>query len=443
MVQLCYILLVLITAYVVGISIAIVRRTKSLVLVVPIAVMYFWSIYGAWSFIPLKLSRGSVFYEDMMFPVNIDGNYFMMLFYYSLFIVVFCLFLYSHAKRPSLLNNMSNSQYFAYRETIESLAGSMRYNIVLYILLGVFVLSSYQDIIAAMTSNMSAYSLSRFSSTVKNGSLIQFCGDTFTYLAIPILFSRNHRMRKNIVIFLFSVYFLINFLLGNRNILLCDLVIAALLLSQMRGLKSVTKVKYIVIAVVVFTFIQFISFVRGNSVNDVLAGGQNFSFGEIFLSATQSSEQYAAQMSMYGVEKFDVPITYGKGVLYFISTFIPQFVGIERPERMYHYYIQHTVHHSLDMGVTIHHATAWYLDFGVIGILLGALLWAYVLVYLYKRRARFLYLYGAIIFSAVSIQMIRDSGIESYKGGLILNTIIPMLAIYFCTKKNYRRVCRH
>lgn len=439
MVQLCYILLVLITVYVIGISIAIVRRTKSLVLAIPIAVMYFWSIFGAWSFIPLKLSGGSVFYEDMLFAVNIDGNYLMMLFYYSLFIVVFSLFLYSYAKRPSFLNNTSISQYLAYREIIESLAGSMQYNIVLYILLGVFVLSSYQDIIAAMTSNMSAYSLSRFSSTVSNGSLVQFCGDTFTYLAIPILFANKHKLKKNIVIILFSVYFIINFLLGNRNILLCDLVIAALLLSQLRGLKSVLKIKYVIIAIVAFSLIQFISFVRGYSINDVLARQQSFSVGEILLSATQSSEQYAAQMSMYGVEKFEVPITYGNGVSYFISTFIPQFVGLERPERLYHYYIQHTVHNSLDMGVTIHHATAWYLDFGVIGIILGALLWAYVLVYLYRRRSRFLYLYGAIIFSAVSIQMIRDSGIESYKGGLILNTIIPMLVIYFCTKKNYKR----
>ena len=80
MVQLCYILLVLITVYVIGISIAIVRRTKSLVLAIPIAVMYFWSIFGAWSFIPLKMSGGNVFYEDMMFAVNIDGHYFMMLY---------------------------------------------------------------------------------------------------------------------------------------------------------------------------------------------------------------------------------------------------------------------------------------------------------------------------------------------------------------------------
>ena len=440
MVSLCYILLVLITVYVVWISLAIVKRSGSLIPVVPIAVMYFWSIFGAWSFIPLKMSGGSIFYEDILFTVNIDGNYFAMLCYYSLFIVVFSLFLFNYAKKTILFKRLATTQHLGYREPIESLAGSIRYNLVLYIMLGVFVLFSYQDIIAAMTSNMSAYSLSRFSSTVKNGSLIQFCGDTFSYLAIPILFSNKHEVRKRIVVVLFAVYFIINFLLGNRNILLCDLVIVALLLSQLKGLKSVLKIKYVLIAIVAFSLIQFITFVRGSSINDVLAGQQNFNFWEIFLSATQSSEQYAAQISMYGVEKYDVPITYGKGVVYFVSTFIPQFVGLERPERLYHYYIQHTVHGTLKMGVTMHHATAWYLDFGVIGIILGALLWAYVLVYLYKRKSRFLYLYGAIIFSAVSIQMIRDNGIESYKGGLILNTIIPMLVIYFCAKKNYRRI---
>lgn len=435
MVGLCYILLVIITVYVAGVSLAIVKRTDSLILVVPIAVMYFWSIFGAWSFIPLKLSGGSIFYEDMLFSVSIDEHYFMMLLYYSFFIIVFSTFILTHTKRRNLVSIKNNGSY---RDVIESLAGNANYNLIVYLFLAVFLLSSYKDIYAAMTSNMSAYSLSRFSSTVANGSLVMFCGDTFTYLAIPILFSRNNRLRRSIIIGLFAIYFLFNFLLGNRNILLCDFVILIILYSQLKGLKSVLKIKNVVIAILLFSMIQFISFVRGSSVNDIIAGHDAFRMRDIFISTMQSSEQYAAQISMYGVHKYDVPVTYGKGVLYFVSTFIPQFVGLERPERLYHYYIQNTVHNTLDMGVTLHHATAWYLDFGIIGIILGALLWGYVLIYLYKRRSRFVYLYGAIIFSAVSIQMIRDSGMESYKGGLILNTIIPMLIIYFCTKRSIK-----
>lgn len=436
MVSLCYILLVLITIYVVWISLAIVKRSGSLIPVVPIAVMYFWSIFGAWSWIPLKLSGGSYFYEDLLFTVNIDGNYFLMLLYYSLFIVFFSLFVLNHIKRNKK-QVVENSLF--YRDEIEKLAGNHPYNVILYLLFGVFVLSSYRDIIAAMSGNVSAYSLSRFDSTVKNGSLIQFCGDTFTYLAIPILFAKNHRFRRNSVMVLFGLYFLFNFLLGNRNILLCDLVIVAVLYTQLNGLKSALKPRNIVLVAVFFFMIQIISFVRGMSVNEIVKGTQSIGIEEVFVSASQSSEQYAAQISMYGVLKYDVPITYGKGVLYFVSTFIPQFVGIERPERLYQYYIQNTVHGKLDMGVTMHHATAWYLDFGVVGIILGALLWGYVLMYLYRRKRKFLYLYGAIIFSAVSIQMIRDGGIESYKGGLILNTIIPMLIIYLCTRKQLRR----
>lgn len=433
MVGLCYILLVLITVYVVGVSLAIVKRTDSLILVVPIAVMYFWSIFGAWSFIPMKLAGGGIFYEDMLFTVGIDEHYFMMLLYYSFFIIIFSTYILTHTNRRNLVGIKNNDSY---HDVIEFLAGNANYNLIIYILLAVFLLSSYKDIYAAMTSNMSAYSLSRFSSTVANGSLVMFCGDTFTYLSIPVLFSRRHRLRRNIVIGLFAIYFLFNFLLGNRNILLCDFVILIILYSQLKGLKSVLKIKNVVIAVLLFSMIQFISFVRGSSVNEIMASRGAYSLSDIFVSTMQSSEQYAAQISMYGVHKYDVPVTYGKGVLYFFSTFIPQFVGLERPERLYHYYIQNTVHNTLDMGVTLHHATAWYLDFGIIGIILGALLWGYVLIYLYKRRSSFVYLYGAIIFSAVSIQMIRDSGLESYKGGLILNTIIPMLIIYFCTKRS-------
>ena len=260
MVGLCYVLLVLITVYVVWVSITIVKRTDSLILVVPIAVMYFWSIFGAWSFIPMKLSGGGIFYEDMLFTVNIDEHYFMMLLYYSLFIVVFSTFILAHAKRKSFVNIQSNESY---RDVIESVAGNGIYNLIIYVLLSVFLLSSYKDIYAAMTSNMSAYSLSRFSSTVANGSLVMFCGDTFTYLAIPVLFSRKHRIRRNIVIALFAIYFIFNFLLGNRNILLCDFVILIILYSQLKGLKSVLKIKNVIIAVLLFSMIQFISFVRG------------------------------------------------------------------------------------------------------------------------------------------------------------------------------------
>ena len=58
---------------------------------------------------------------------------------------------------------------------------------------------------------------------------------------------------------------------------------------------------------------------------------------------------------------------------------------------------------------------------------------------MYKRRTRFVYFFGTIIFSSISIQMIRDGGIESYKGGLLLATIVPMLIVYCCInrKKNY------
>lgn len=437
MVGIIYTLLITVTIYLIIVSVMMIKKTNSLIPVVPIAVMYFWSLYGAWDWIPMKLSGGSNFYESLLFIVNIDEYYFLSLLNYSIFIVLFATYILVKIKRQKCTTNKVyvNNYY----DVIDSLITNKLYNIILCVLLGMFAILSYRDISAAIAGQVSAYQLSRFNSAMGvSGSLVQFVGDTFLYLSIPLLFSNYHK-RKIIVITMVIIYFIVNFLLGNRNILLCGMVIGIILYSEFYGLKNTFKLRNIVLGLCIFGSIQLISFVRGISIDAVLDGKVDINMLNVLSSASKSSEKYAAQISMYGVLKNDVPLTYGTSVEYLISTFIPQFVGLDRPPRIYDHYVTHTVYGKPDIGVTIHHATAWYLNFGFIGIVFGALLWGYVLMYMYKRRTRFVYFFGTIIFSSISIQMIRDGGIESYKGGLLLATIVPMLIVYCCInrKKNY------
>lgn len=433
MVVIIYTLLIVVTIYLIIISVMMIKKSHSLIPVVPIAVMYFWSLYGAWDWIPMKLSGGSNFYENLLFIVNIDEYYFLSLLYYSIFIVLFSTYILIKVKHQKCIN--MHSIICNYKNVIDSLATNKLYNIILYVLLGIFTILSYRDISAAMAGQVSAYQLSRFNSAMGvSGSLVQFLGDTFLYLSIPLLFS-NYKKRKIIIITMVILYFIVNFLLGNRNILLCGMVIGIILYSEFYGLKNTFKLKNIVLGLFIFASIQLISFVRGISIDAVLDGKVDINMLNVLSSASKSSEKHAAQISMYGVLKNDVPFTYGSSVEYLLSTFIPKFVGLDRPPRIYDHYVTHTVYGKPDIGVTIHHATAWYLNFGFLGIVIGAFLWGYVLMYMYKRRIRFVYFFGSIIFSSISIQMIRDGGIESYKGGLLLATIIPMLIVYYCTNR--------
>lgn len=423
-VSLCYLLLFSITLYVILVIVKLFKRSRSLIPLIPIIIIYLWSIYGAWTWIPFKLGGGRYFYEDMLFTVNIDDYYFQSLLYYSIFIIVFC--------TCELLNitNYRNYSKKNYIEVIERLSKSVGYHIVVFALLGVFLFFSYRDISLAMNSGVSAYGLSRFDSSIGGlSSLVMFCGDTFVYLSIPLLFSTSKKKKVPIFIF-FAIYFIFNFLLGNRNVLLCGLIAIALLYTELNGVKKALKLKNLIIAFILLLSIQLISIFRGMTTDAMLTGNTDITVSEIIMSMLSSSEFYAAQMSMYGVLKFDVDFTWGSSILFLISTLIPTFIGIVRPDSIYMYYVKGTVGHRPEYGVTINHATGWYLNFGIVGLILGAWVWASILRFFLKRKNKFIYLYGAILFSSVSIQMIR-SGMEAYKGVLLLDTLIPIFIIWY------------
>lgn len=440
-ITLCYIVLVVITLYTVRSSITIFKNCHSLIPVVPIVIMYMWSIYGSWSWIPFRLSGGETDFEALMYRVNIDEYYLLSLVLYSLFIFVFVSVELSYVKRyRKRFIVWSNPD--VYKTFIERLSNNRLYNLISYSLLFVFLFLSYRDIIAAMRSGVSAYLLSRFDSTTTGiNSLINFCGETYAYMVLPIFFSSQTK-KKLLPMITFGLYFLFNFMLGNRNILLTSLVIVVLLYAELYGIKKALKPRNIFIAAALLLGIQLISFLRGLSVADIVSSKQEFTFGNLLMSLFSSSEFYSAQFSLYGLLKYDVGFTYGSSILFLISTLVPSFLGVPRPQAIYDYYVLGTTHQIPEFGVTIHHASAWYLNFGILGIILGALLWAYVLKFLFIRKKYFIYMYGAILFSANSIPMIRGGGLEIYKGCLLLCTIIPMVLIYFSRVK-FKRAAIH
>ena len=202
---------------------------------------------------------------------------------------------------------------------------------------------------------MSAYSVSRFeSSTGSKESLAQFLGNIFTYLAIPLLFSNGNKFRKSLILGCFGVFYLFNLALGNRSILLMGMSAGLMLYCEIFGTKKLLRARNIGLGLLLFAIIHFISMIRGHNINDILSGDFEFNLLEVFSSASESSEKDAAQISMYGVLKYDVPFTFGTSVLFLISTIIPSFVGLYRPPRIYEHYVANTIPGGVDIGVTIH-----------------------------------------------------------------------------------------
>jgi hypothetical protein len=102
----------------------------------------------------------------------------------------------------------------------------------------------------------------------------------------------------------------------------------------------------------------------------------------------------------------------------------------------------HFVNPDTYQGFTIHHATAWYLNFGVIGIILGAILLGMIWVYFYNKFIslegvkskfmRFIFILGPGIMVAQIPSLIRG-GPEGYKALLFEGFLIPVFMIFIAT----------
>lgn len=421
-----------ITAYVVIVSYHLAKKSSSLIPVVPIAAMYYWSLFGVWSWIPMKLRGGSSYIETVLIPVNIDDIYFLSVLYYSIFIIIFATLECHMIKRwcKTRVNHQDLSDM--YMGEIQKLSRNKWFNVFLLSILVCFVYTWLKDLSAAFSSGESAYKVSRWESSTGAGEyLSMFLGNLFFSLAIPMLFIPRHNKKRLLYAAMVLVYFGMNFLLGNRSSLLCALALGAIIFVELFGLRKLFRPRNIIIGFGFLLIIQFVSVVRGLSVNALLSGDFTFDLGAVFNSLTGSSEKDSAQVSMYATLKKDFPFTWGASVLFFISTFIPSFMGVPRPERVYSYYIDRVAPFGTDFGMTINHVTAWYINFGIIGIILGAIVWAYTLKFMFVRKIKYIYMYGAALFSAAAIPMIRDGGIECYKGCFILGTLIPMCVVWY------------
>ena len=188
MVAAIYILMILITIFVVIMSLRLAKKSSSLILVFPIAAMYYWSLYGVWSWIPMKLQGESSFIEDSMFTVNIDGFYFLSVLYYSLFIVIFITYEWYIVKRRNSRTIENKKELSSlYLKSIVKLVDNKWYNYLVVILLLSYIFLWIKDLSTAFISGASAYQVSRWES--ETGSmeyLSMFLGNLFNALIIPL-----------------------------------------------------------------------------------------------------------------------------------------------------------------------------------------------------------------------------------------------------------------
>jgi hypothetical protein len=164
-----------------------------------------------------------------------------------------------------------------------------------------------------------------------------------------------------------------------------------------------------------------------------------------------SNEAFAAHFSLYGALALNVPLTYGESVLSMLASVIPRFAWPNRPPDIYLHYAD-SIGVAEGQGFTIHHATGWYLNFGVLGILAGALLWGWVWARcsvdahpVGPHRSRFWILWGRVLpwMFVASIPMLIRAGFEGYKALLVEAFLLPTVILLLAsTDGTFCRVLR-
>ena len=138
---------------------------------------------------------------------------------------------------------------------------------------------------------------------------------------------------------------------------------------------------------------------------------------------TSSNEAFAAHFSMYGVLGRGPP-KFGYSLYALVCSIVPRVLWPDRPSG-HLLLLQRQVGAIQDQGYSLHHATGWYLNFGIAGVVLGGvvlgLVWAFCLNAHQRIRPRsgLLFRLFAVIapwlFVAYLPPLVR-AGPEGYKG---------------------------
>jgi hypothetical protein len=237
-------------------------------------------------------------------------------------------------------------------------------------------------------------------------------------------------------------------ILGNKKELLFSGLIAVLLFIGNNKFTSSTLLKFIVLCGILILPLITTDIVRGAKFRSLTNLKLEYkpSTGQISSRSNSdyiggflfSNELFVPNFSMYAVLSNEVEPAYGISFKYLGSSLIPRFIKKERPPDVYDYYVNE-IHAdvSAGQGYTIHHATAWLLNLGKGGIIIGGLLLGFLWGKLSSVKlgsanssiVRILEIFIPIITCAYLPVIIR-SGIEVYKAYLVEGVFLTCIIIF-------------
>jgi hypothetical protein len=433
------------TVIIAVLTLALYRKRRDVGFLVGIGALYYWTLYGAWYIVIDKMGGFSgkryQYLEYKMFAIALDGDYMLTLALYTGFIIVIQL---------TLLLALSRDQQLEMPRLV------LRHEPVLIIaaLAGLASFWIIKDRLNdAWATNTSAYIYTR-RQTDEWFTLHQVL-NRVAMLPSAIGFATlcagaKSRFFVNVVrwytwpgyVFLFIGMGIFTFVLGNKNEGFTALLTG--LLAYLASVRRPSLIKTGLLLVAGMWFLYAVDFFRGTPISEMREAVdlRIDEATEVTGFVTSSNEAYAAHFSLYGVLASGAEPRFGYSFYSLACSAIPRVIWPSRPPDIYDYYAE-SVGVIRDQGYSVHHATGWYLNFGYVGIPLGAVVLALVWAYCLNAHQRIVQKSGLIfrlfatiapwVFVAGMPSLIR-AGPEAYKGFVVDGLLIPMITLAFACR---------
>lgn len=418
-------------------------RTRSPLVLAGLGLLYYWTLYGAWFIVMEQTGTESPMHYHTIFrrltPVYLDSGYLQALLYYLGFMLVLELVLLAGLRRPG--GDAPPPQPVELSQG-RLLAVSLVSGVAAIAMLGPVLapaLSAGQPLYALINRQLAAGKLPLYSLhqllvhlsllPAAVGVILALCGPQARYLRAPLW--RPALAGQLLVL---AAMFVFMGLTGNRHELFVTMVTALLLY-----LVNHPRPRFWPVAgagVGTALFMGVIDLARGLGFKELttsMGGGLGAWAKQVFTS----NEAFAAHVSMYYSLQGDLPLTWGSSLISLAASVIPKALWAGRPPDIYHYYAQGLGVEGLT-GYTIHHATGWYLNFGFMGVLAGAVvlgwIWSGLLAApgwaIAGRGPRWRALAALVpcTFTAHLVSVVR-AGPECYKGVALTAVAVPLVML--------------
>ena len=432
-----FVLLAAATAAIAALAWTLCRRRGDIGVAVGTAVLYYWSLYGAW-YIVIDKTGGSSgknyhYLEHKLFPVALDHDYLKTLILYAGFIMVV---------QFTLLAALSRRR----ERVIPRLV--LRHEPILLIgfLAGAASFFLIEDkLSAAWALNTSAYWYTR-AQTGQWFTLHQVLNRVALIppaIGLATLMAGNRsRYFVNVASrYAFPAYMVLfagmgafTFVLGNKNEVFVALLTG--FLTYVASARRVNLAKAGLSLLTGFWFLYAIDSFRAVPISRMREAIEERldQMTDVAGFMTSSNEAYAAHFSLYGVLASGTKPRFGYSLYALACSVVPRVLWPDRPRDIYVYYSE-SIGVIQNQGYSVHHATGWFLNFGYLGVPLGAvvmgLVWAHSLNAYQRIRPgsglmfRVFATVAPWLFVACLPPLVR-AGPEGYKGFLLEAVFIPV-----------------